>query len=134
MRFSKGLIVDFTTVYTLNGSITSGHERVKYLGLHLDRKLKLEFSSENLAARMRKRARCIDPPFSYHDNAARICLYQSLVLSLFDYCSPVTWPSDKSSHDWLEGCIVKFVKTLRLKANHDDYEGRLREIGCPAYF
>ena len=83
----------------------------------------------NKRSRMRKRTRYIRSLFRFRDSTARITLFRSLVLPLFEYCCPVIRPAEKTPQDALENEVVRFVKTLSLRAPRNDHRGRLEELG-----
>lgn len=92
--------------------LNNTNEVTKYLGIQLDQRLNFRCHYELLAARVRKRMRYINSLFRHRDRTARITLFQSLILPLFDYCSPVSYPKFIMSIDASKSCLRHFLKTV----------------------
>lgn len=103
IRFGRNRAQQNEKIYVLNGEWPQCEEEVKYLGLHVDRKVKWKFSAENLASKLRKRVKHINSLFKLRNTSAKG------TLSLFDYCCPLITPTDKTSQNQLE----KWVKEIR---------------------
>ena len=97
----------------------------KYLGVILDRDLSWKAS---------QRIRYISALFPGRCDRARIMLFQSLVMPLFDYCSTVCSPRLRCVIDVLESPVKRFLRTIQLGILHesstdDHYCQRLKQIG-----
>ena len=107
---------------------------MKYLGLHLDRKLSWKNHISNLTTKVKKRLSYISFLFSKSCQRARITLYKSLVLSLLDYCCVVYNPRLKGLTEGLEDCTRTFLQSINLGPALEDtsvrrYCNRLRQLG-----
>ena len=87
---------------------------VKYLGLHIDRKLNWSEHWSAKCATGRKRIRYINSLFQYRNSAARLQLFSSLVQSVLDYCPSVAWSFSIMTVKEVENCAGKFLRTIRL--------------------
>ena len=102
VRFSTKQTVPEAFEYRLGLDIVPRSNSVKYLGLHLDRRLSWKDHISNLITKVKKRLRYISFLFSKSCQRARITLYKSLVLPLLDYCGVVYNPRLKGLTDGLE--------------------------------
>ena len=134
VRFSAKQIVPEAPEYRLGLDTIPRRNTVKYLGLHLDRKLSWSDHISNLITKVRKRMRYISFLFSRSCQRARITLYKSLVLPLLDYCCVVYNPRLKGLIDGLEDCTRTFLQSINLGPALEDtsvgrYSNRLRQLG-----
>ena len=134
VRFSAKQTVPEAFEYRLGPDAVPRSNSVKYLGLHLDRKLSWKDHISNLITKVRKRLRYISFLFSRSCQRARINLFKSLVLPLLDYCCVVYNPRLKGLTDGLEDCTRKFLQSVNLGPALEDtsvgrYCNRLRQLG-----
>ncbi|XP_055352367.1 uncharacterized protein LOC129598474 [Paramacrobiotus metropolitanus] len=126
IKFSSS--VKLSQSYQVNGEGVPNVNSAKYLGIHLDRSLKWKLQSENVSGRMLKRLRYLSTLFRARNLSARCILYTSLVLSVSDYSASVTFPTQKGLVDNIENVQKRFVKSLHLNSDRNDYTGRLKEL------
>ena len=134
VRFSAKQTVPEAFEYHLGPDTIPRKSSVKYLGIHLDRKLSWKDHISNLITKVRKRMRYISFLFSRSCQRARITLYKSLVLPLLDYCCVVYNPHLKGLTDGLEDCTRAFLQSINLGPALEDtsvgrYCNRLRQLG-----
>ncbi|GAV04617.1 hypothetical protein RvY_14878 [Ramazzottius varieornatus] len=120
--------------YLLGTAIIPRKNTVKYLGVFLDHKLNWKDHIANLTMEAKKRIRYIRFLFSKKCQGARITLFKSLVLPLFDYCSTVYNPRLKGLVNALEDCQRLLLRSIDLGAALEDtwterYCHRLRQLG-----
>ena len=134
VRFSTKQTVPAPPEYRLGPVTIPRSNTVKYLGLFLDHKLSWKDHISNLTAKAKKRLRYIMFLFNKSCQRARITLYRSLVLPLFDYCSTVYNPRLKGLTDGLEDCSRAFLRSINLGPALEDtstgrYISRLHQLG-----
>ena len=106
---------------------------MSYLRLHLDSRLTWKEHVDNTVTKALKRIRYITFLFNRKCQRARITLYNSLVLPLFNYCSVVYCPRQKGLVDDLEGCVRFFLRSICSGPAAEDssigrYSNRLRQL------
>ena len=119
--------------YHLGGDEIPRKNSIKYLGLHLDYRLSWKDHVSNVVMKARKRIRYISFLFSRKCQRARLTLFKSLVVPLFDYCAVVCNPRLKGLVDDLEDCVRTFLRSINLGPALEDtsvgrYANRLRQL------
>ena len=119
--------------YTLGGIVIPSSTSTKYLGLHIDQKLTWTSHWTAKCATAKKRVRYLNSLFKYRNSVARLKLYETLVQSLLDYCTTVTWCYSVGTIREVEKISQKFLQTIQLGHNSawsDDerYERNAQEV------
>ena len=112
VRFSGKQTIPEPPKYCLAKEEIPRKNSVKYLGLHLDSRLTWKEHVDTTVTKVMKRIRYITFLFNRKCQRARITLFNSLVLPLFDYCSVVCCPRLKGLVDDLEGCVRFFLRSI----------------------
>ena len=133
VRFSGKQTIPEPPKYSLAEEEIPRKNSVKYSGLHLDSRLTWKEHVDNTVTKALKRIRYITFLFNRKCQRARITLFNSLVLPLFDYCSVVYCPRLKGLIDDLEGCVRAFLRSICLGPAPEDssigrYSSRLRQL------
>ena len=134
VRFSSRKTTHPSPGYVLLDTAIPQKISVKYLGLYLDSQLSWKVYTNEIVTKVNKRVRYINSLFPQSCQRARLVLFQSLVLPLFDYCAAVVHPQLKTLNDAMEKSVHAFLRTINLGVPLDaspdmKYSLRLMQLG-----
>ena len=134
VRFSSRNTALDSPAYFLFDSAIPQKASVKYLGLYLDSQLSWKVYVDEIVTKVNKRVRYINCLFPQSCQRARLVLFQSLVLPLFDHCAAVVHPQLKTLNDAMEKLVHAFLRTVNLGVPSDaspdvKYSLRLKQLG-----
>ena len=114
IRFSKKRTSTVPPAYLLASVPVPQKTSVKYLGVYLDSQLRWDVYADNTVSKVYKRSRYMNSLFPQSSQTARLVLFVSLILPLFDYCSAVIHPQLKTLNEAMEKSVNAFLRTVNL--------------------